>query len=77
VDKDAVLTKTGKGHDEVKSRTHGLSQKLRTLLITVDGSATVGELIARLGGAAEIETNLRALIDQGFVEVKRLTPSGS
>ncbi len=75
MDKGAVLVKTARGHDEIKSRTHGLSQKLRTLLITVDGSATAGDLITRLGGTAEIEANLQALIDQGFIEVKRVTPS--
>ena len=75
MEKGAVLAKTAKGHDEIKSRIHGLSQKLRTLLITVDGTVTAGELITRLGGTAEIEANLQALIDQGFIEVKRVPPS--
>lgn len=75
MDKGAVLVKTARGHDEMRSRTHRLPQKLRTLLITVDGNATAGELIARLGGTAETEANLQALINQGFIEIKRGTPS--
>jgi hypothetical protein len=68
VDKAILLAKTAKGLDEVKSRAHGLSQKLRTLLIMVDGATSVGDLIARFGGIPEAEASLHALVDQGFVE---------
>ena len=42
MDRSAVLAKTAKGLEEVKSRAHGLPQKQRTILIMVDGTATVG-----------------------------------
>jgi hypothetical protein len=65
-----VLAKTPKGADEVKSRAHGVPQKLRTLLIMVDGIATVGDILGRFPGIAEIEANLETLVSQGFIEAK-------
>lgn len=70
LDRNAVLTKTPKGLEEVKSRTHGVPQKLRTLLIMVDGTSTVGDILGRFPGITEIETNLEALVAQGFLEAK-------
>lgn len=70
VDSTAVLAKTAKGLEEVKARTHGLSQKLRSLLIMVDGTATAGALIAKFGGVPEIAAALDTLVRDGFVEVK-------
>jgi pyruvate/2-oxoglutarate dehydrogenase complex dihydrolipoamide acyltransferase (E2) component len=65
-----VLAKTALGIGEIKSRTHGLSQKLRSILITVDGQATVGDLIAKFGALPEIAASLDGLVSDGFVEVK-------
>jgi len=77
VDRNAVLAKTAKGGEELKSRTHGLPQKLRSLLIMVDGSSTAGELVARLGGIPELEAALRTLVDQGFLEIRgQAVPAG-
>jgi hypothetical protein len=70
VDSNAVLAKTAKGLEEVKSRTHGLSQNLRPILIMVNGTATAGALIAKFGGMPEIAAALDSLAQDGFVEVK-------
>ena len=70
MDRNTVLAKTAKGQDEVKSRTHGLAQKQRTILIMVDGVATVGDILAKFGGIPEIAATLDALARDGFVEVK-------
>ena len=70
MDKDTVLAKTAKGLDEVKSRTYGLSQKLRSILIMVDGSATVGDLLAKFGGIHEVAMALDGLVAEGYVELK-------
>jgi hypothetical protein len=64
----ATLAKTAKGVDEVTRHAHGLPNKLRSLLIMVDGRATVGALISRFGEGSETESKLRFLIDRGFVE---------
>jgi hypothetical protein len=70
LDRAAVLAKTRRGLEEVKSRTYGVPQKLRTLLIMADGNATVADILGRFPGIAEIETNLEALVAQGFIEAK-------
>jgi hypothetical protein len=75
MDKGAVLAKTAKGSDEVKSRAHGLAQKLRSLLIMVDGTSTAGDLLARFGGIPDVEAGLEALVAQGFVEVRGGPPA--
>ena len=64
-----MLAKTAKGAEELKSRAHGLAQKLRSLLIMVDGASTAGDLLAKFGGIPEVEVGLQALVDQGFVEI--------
>lgn len=69
MDATALALKTEKGQQEIRTRAHGLSQKLRTLLIMVDGKSTVGQLLARFPGVSEIEANLKALVDQGFVQL--------
>ena len=70
MDRSAVLAKTAKGLEEVKSRTHGLAQKQRTMLILVNGVATVGDILAKFGGIPEIAAALDALARDGFVETK-------
>jgi hypothetical protein len=71
MDANATLAKTGKGADEVARHAHHLPNRLRSLLITVDGRATAGALISRFGEATETEARLQYLIDQGFVEKTR------
>ena len=70
MDRNAILAKTAKGLEEVKSRTRGLPQKQRSILIMVDGVATVGEILGKFGGIPEIAASLDALARDGFVEVK-------
>jgi hypothetical protein len=70
MDSGAVLAKTAKGVEEVTARVHGLPQKLRSLLIMVDGNATAGDLLAKFGGIPGVEASLAALVEQGFVEIK-------
>ena len=70
MERSAVLAKTAKGVEEVTARVHGLPQKLRSLLIMVDGNATAGDLLAKFSGIAGVEASLEALVEQGFVEIK-------
>jgi len=70
MDRNAVLVKTGKGAEEVKSRTFGLAARLRSVLIMVDGNSTVAEYVARFGAIPDIEGSLQQLLDQGFVEAR-------
>ena len=70
MDRNAVLVKTDKGTEEVKSRTYGLAARLRSVLIMVDGKSTVADYIARFGAIPDIDGSLQMLLDQGFLEVR-------
>jgi hypothetical protein len=59
--------KTAKGQDEIKTRVAGLSQRLRQVLIFVDGKRSVEELKGMLK-ADDISELLAALAEQGLVE---------
>jgi len=63
---DSVFQKTNKGADELKTRRHGLSPRLRQLLILVDGRRDLGEL-ARVLPGPELAGQLAQLESGGFV----------
>jgi hypothetical protein len=63
----AVLQKTEKGVEEVKTRGHKLEQRLRMLLIVVNGKATGAELAKQFEGVGDITPLLEQLVAQGFV----------
>jgi hypothetical protein len=70
MERRAVLAKTPKGHEEIKSRAHGLNRKLRSFLIMVDGSATAGDILAKCAGIPGAEAALASLVSEGFVEIR-------
>src|SRR5215510_13841640 len=72
MDRSAVLSKTAKGVDEVTRHAHGQPNRLRSLLIMVNGQATADALIAKVGEAAEAKSSLQYLVDRGFVKDSRL-----
>jgi hypothetical protein len=63
-----VLVKTAKGAEEIQTRAHGLAQKLRALLIVVDGRQSVATLAQRFSGLGDVEAALAELLAQGFVQ---------
>jgi len=63
----AVLQKTEKGVEEVKTRGHKLEQRLRMLLIVVNGKATGAELARQFETVGDITPLLEQLVAQGFV----------
>jgi len=66
---DNILIKTPKGIEEIESRAHKLSPKLRAALILVDGDSTLGEITMQCGEFAEsIEQRLNELLENGFIE---------
>jgi hypothetical protein len=63
----AVLSKTAKGADEIATRKYKLEQRLRSLLIVVNGKATAGELVEMFAQAGDITPRLEKLIADGFI----------
>ena len=68
MDHHQILIRTAEGQEEIRSRTFGLSQELRHLLILLDGHRTVEEILSRhpeIGG--EVEAQLDTLLAGGFL----------
>jgi hypothetical protein len=63
----AVLQKTEKGVEEIKTRGQRLEQRLRTLLIVVNGKATGADLVKQFAPVGDVRPMLEQLIAQGFV----------
>jgi hypothetical protein len=69
MDSNAVLVKTDKGIAELAQRSDAVPQKLRAILIMVDGKTSWGELLSRYAGLPEFNEHLVWLVDNGFVAV--------
>jgi hypothetical protein len=65
---EAVLKKTGKGVEEIETRNYKLEQKLRTLLIVVNGKATGADLVKQFAQIGDIRPLLEQLLADGFIE---------
>lgn len=63
----AVLQKTEKGMDEMETRRHKLEQKLRTILIVVNGKATGAELVQKFEPIGDVTPLLEQLLAGGFI----------
>lgn len=63
----AVLQKTEKGVAEVQTRQHKLEQKLRNLLIVVNGKATAGELVKQFAQLGDVTPLLEQLLAGEFI----------
>lgn len=64
----AVLKKTGKGAEEIETRRHKLEQKLRTVLIVVNGKATGADLVQQFAQIGDVRPALEQLLAGGFIE---------
>lgn len=66
MDRALCFCKTGLGQEEIQQRKLGLSQKLRQMLIMVDGQKSVADLEQCLPGD-ELMARLEALLGQGLI----------
>ena len=63
----AVLSKTAKGVEEIETRKYRLDQRVRTLLVVVNGKTHVAELVKKFEVMGDITPNLERLVVHGFV----------
>jgi hypothetical protein len=68
MDPKTVLSKTDKGREEIETRKYKLDQRLRAVLITVNGKLTAGELVRQFSQATDINAQLEKLLRDGFVQ---------
>jgi hypothetical protein len=73
MDKRIVFARTRKGEHELATRSFGLRQRLRTVLILVDGTSTVANLQRKCVGLGEVAPSLKSLAEAGYI---RPTVSG-
>ena len=69
----SVLAKTKKGADEIETRQFKLDQRMRALLLVVNGKVTVKDLVANYARLGDVPEMLRQLTALGFVG--ELTPA--
>jgi hypothetical protein len=62
-----IFSKTAKGHEEIKTRAGGLTQRMRQVLIFVDGKRGREELRGMLKGD-DMDDLLAALTEEGYIE---------
>jgi hypothetical protein len=70
MDSGQIVIKTALGADEVKSRSRKLPQRLRTMLVMIDGSMNVAQLQAAAATLGVPSDFLDELQRQGFVAPK-------
>ncbi|PKO34880.1 MAG: hypothetical protein CVU34_05160 [Betaproteobacteria bacterium HGW-Betaproteobacteria-7] len=69
MDRSLIYAKTPVGDEAVRQRTRVVQRNLRMVLLQVDGSLSVDDLIAKIGNQRLVETALKELEDGGFIAV--------
>lgn len=65
----AVVRRTAKGEEEIQTRAHGLERNLRYVLILVDGSSNVEQIVAKGAGMNDVAGGLARLAADGYVDI--------
>jgi hypothetical protein len=63
----AIFEKTDKGREEMATRKHQLSLRMRSLLLLVDGKQNGEELLSKVSGAGLDAESLGELLREGYV----------
>jgi hypothetical protein len=69
MDRSVIYAKTPVGDEAVRQRTRVVQRNLRMVLLQVDGSLSVDELIAKIGNQRLVESALKELEEGGFIAV--------
>lgn len=68
MDLQSAYRKTAKGEQEIATRASGLSARVRSVLIMVDGRISGADLLKRAGALGEGGALVGTLIEGGFIE---------
>ena len=68
IQRNVIYHKSAKGTEAIATRQHGLSPKLRSTLIMIDGKRSVDDLIRLSQMLGDTEQLLGQLLEQGFIE---------
>jgi hypothetical protein len=72
---NSIFDKTDKGREEIATRKHHLTPRLRTLLLLVDGKHSTQDLLRQVTGLGLGEQNLTELLRDGFIQAVAATTS--
>ncbi|MBK6324292.1 MAG: hypothetical protein IPF38_19570 [Burkholderiales bacterium] len=72
-----ILVKTRKGLEEMAHRTGTVPQKLRSVLILVDGKSRRADLLKKCTFIPQCDEHLEWLLQNGFVEAEQATVPNS
>lgn len=75
--KSCIYDKTQKGREEITTRKHQLSPRMRSLLVLIDGKQTEASLIQKINGLGLDKQHLQTLLDEEFIQVVLTEQSGS
>ncbi len=65
---DPVIRRTDKGEEEVKTRKHGLSLRMRGVLILVDGTSSLQKIRDKAYGMPDVDSAIESLLSEGYIE---------
>jgi hypothetical protein len=68
MDQGTILSKTAKAKEELETRKYKLDQRLRSVLITINGKLTAGQLAGQFSQMPDVHTLLETLLREGFVQ---------
>lgn len=66
---DSIFDKSQKGREEIAMRKHGLAQRLRPLLVMIDGQHGSTDLLQKVAGLGLGEHSIQELLDNGYIQV--------
>ena len=75
IQKNLIYHKSARGTEAIATRQHGLSPKLRSMLIMIDGKRSFEELVHVSQMLGNTEELLGQLLDQGFIEPGASAPT--
>ncbi|MEO6353206.1 MAG: hypothetical protein ABIO19_01180, partial [Burkholderiaceae bacterium] len=62
-----IYDKTQKGREEIATRKHGLAQRLRALLVMIDGQHSTTDLLEKVSGLGLGLHSIQELLDNGYI----------
>ena len=68
MDREDIYIKTEKATDEIQNRKYRLPQAMRSLLIMIDGTKTIGAYLDRAVALGDVSKMLIELEKQGFIQ---------
>jgi len=68
MDRQDIYVKTDKASEEIQNRKYKLSQALRSLLIMIDGTKTIGSYVTQAVALGDVTAMLQELEQQGFIK---------